>query len=91
MTVRCIECRLFTLQKHEGMARQGFGKCALDADDHPGRFNSAVFPRHCQSHAAALPPVVASREQWLAQVQADFVEEIRGAMSRAPEKAKGEK
>ena len=64
MTVRCVDCRLFSLQEHESMAREGFGRCKLDAD-HPGRFRSAVFPIICESYAAALYPVVDKRLEWL--------------------------
>lgn len=64
MTVRCVECRLFSLQEHESMAREGFGRCKLDAG-RPGRFRSAVFPITCDSHAAALQPVTDKRLEWL--------------------------
>jgi len=68
MTVQCVSCRLFSLQKHAGMAEQGFGKCSLDVD-HPGKFQSATFRRFCPDFAEALGPVVEKRAVWLRERQ----------------------
>lgn len=69
-TVQCVGCRLFSLQKHAGMAEQGFGKCALDVD-HPGKFQSATFRRFCPDFAEALGPVVEKRVEWLRERRED--------------------
>lgn len=63
-TVQCVACRLFSLQKHAGMASQGYCRCDLDGV-HPGRFQSATFARYCPHFAAALGPVVEKRVVWL--------------------------
>ncbi|CAM4092615.1 hypothetical protein BOTU111921_11360 [Bordetella tumbae] len=64
-TVQCVQCRMFSLQKHGGMAQQGFGVCLLEADTHPGRFESATFQRRCTDFAEALPAVIEKRVLWL--------------------------
>jgi len=70
-TVQCVSCRLFSLQKHAAMAEQSYGKCALEAASHPGRFRSATFDRQCPDFAAALAPVVEKRAEWLRKRRED--------------------
>lgn len=69
-TVQCVQCRMFSLQKYEGMARHGFGVCLLEEETQPGRFSSAVFWRECGDFAEALAAVVEKRVLWL-QAQRD--------------------
>src|SRR5690606_13658950 len=75
-TVQCVSCRLFSLQKHAGMAREGYGKCELDAA-YPGRFQSSTFDRHCPHFAEALGPVVEKRIEWLREQRQDREEACR--------------
>lgn len=70
-TVQCINCRMFSLQKHPGMAQQGYGVCLLEADTHPGRFESATFQRSCPEFAEALAAVVEKRVLWLQSQRED--------------------
>jgi len=76
MAGQCVACRLFSLQKHAGMAAQGYGHCALDAE-HPGRFKSATFPRFCPSFAEALAPVVEKRVVWLQEQRHEREEQCK--------------
>lgn len=75
-TVQCVSCRLFSLQKHAGMAREGYGKCELDAA-YPGRFQSSTFDRHCPHFAEALGSVVEKRIEWLREQRQDREEACR--------------
>lgn len=65
MNVRCIECQHFSLRFQAAMARQGYGRCALDVD-HPGRFQSATFQRQCEHFVEAPAADAAKRIAWLA-------------------------
>jgi hypothetical protein len=65
MTVRCIDCQLYSLREQAGMARQGFGRCALDID-RPGRFQGATYPRQCGRYAIAPAGDIEKRTAWLA-------------------------
>jgi len=64
-TVQCIRCRMFSLQKHAGMAEHGFGVCLIEAETHPGRFSSAVHEHPCGDYAEALATVIEKRVLWL--------------------------
>jgi hypothetical protein len=73
--VQCIDCARFDLRQYPGMARAGYGRCALET--RPAHFDSATFERHCPEFEAAPPELAALRRKWLAAEHEKLTRNIR--------------
>lgn len=85
MTVQCVSCSNFTLQNPDGksgtdLAKQGFGTCSNKPG--PGRYESAVFERHCHMFAETDKATIIKRANWLTARRQEFENKIRAVQAR---------
>jgi hypothetical protein len=69
-TVQCVNCVLFTLRDHAGMAQQGFGRCTA-MTDRLGTFVSPQYPRCCRDHSPTTAAKTAARIDWLRELRGE--------------------